>query len=265
MAKKGDFQSAIAQTQLNTGFASEVLGKSLRGNDRLKPDEEPDDASPLSEEERAELIDIRQVLYQGFDTFLTVGRTLLRLREKRLYRETHRRIGDFLRDEFGLERQRAYELMQRAEVYDQLTVALADTNLLPPTTSSHLDELARVGPTRRVAVYRQAADAAREQGKKLTATEIQHVLTQPPASPASDTIDAQVIDGDATARLREHLHGLSARQRAGGVDVRITGGFLRKQGLTELWAQYRGDDPSTITTQYVAFVSLREAREIGLL
>lgn len=57
---------------------------------------------------------------RGLQVFHEVGMALLEIRDKRLFRLTHTSFEAYCRDRWGLERQRAYQLMGAAEVVQVL-------------------------------------------------------------------------------------------------------------------------------------------------
>ena len=75
---------------------------------------------PLDEEERQTFVTCKLTIEKGIQTFLDVGNALKIIREQKLYRETHATFESFMQDEFGLPRRRAYQLMEAAEVIEQI-------------------------------------------------------------------------------------------------------------------------------------------------
>jgi|GEM_PF-6957674 len=75
---------------------------------------------PLDEEERQTFVTCKLTIEKGIQTFLDVGNALKIIREQKLYRETHTTFESFMQDEFGLPRRRAYQLMEAAEVIEQI-------------------------------------------------------------------------------------------------------------------------------------------------
>jgi hypothetical protein len=73
-------------------------------------------ASELTAPERQRLAELEAVIERGLDTFAEVGRALLEIRDARLYRETHATFEAYLRERWGMSRQRGYQLMDAARV-----------------------------------------------------------------------------------------------------------------------------------------------------
>lgn len=75
---------------------------------------------PLDDEERQTFVACKLTIEKGMQTFLDVGSALKIIREQKLYRETHSTFENFMQEEFGLPRRRAYQLMEAAEVVEQI-------------------------------------------------------------------------------------------------------------------------------------------------
>lgn len=85
---------------------------------------DPTGGHRLSRSDRNRLEKLEQVVERGLATFVTVGRALMEIRDRRLYRETHSRFDDYCRDRFGIGRHYAYRQIRGAEV----TATLADVD-----------------------------------------------------------------------------------------------------------------------------------------
>ena len=70
----------------------------------------------LSAEERENLAQCEAVVQRGLQTFLDVGQALLSIRDGRLYRGTHDTFETYCRERWGMARQRAYQLIDAAQV-----------------------------------------------------------------------------------------------------------------------------------------------------
>jgi phage N-6-adenine-methyltransferase len=94
----------------------------------------------LSASEDAELAACEVVIESGLQTFYEVGCALLKIRDGKLYRQTHKTFEDYCRGRWEFSKTHANRLIQSAEVLD---------NLAPigvkPQTESQARELAAVG------------------------------------------------------------------------------------------------------------------------
>lgn len=67
-------------------------------------------------------------------TFVEVGEALLRIRDERLYRETHGSFEEYCRERWGMARKRAYDFIAAAEV----TAELSPTGDIPVPPSERV-------------------------------------------------------------------------------------------------------------------------------
>ena len=126
---------------------------------------------------------------EGMEAFTKVGRALLEIRESRLYRDTHATFEDFCREEFGMKRQRAYQLIEAAN-----TVAESPECQKFLTSESQARELAKVEPENRSEVLSKAAE-----GGKVTAKSIKEAaLVAVPSLPD----DEETRDYKRTLKLK---------------------------------------------------------------
>lgn len=121
----------------------------------------------------AALAECESVIERGLGTFVEVGAALLRIRNERLYRESHGTFEDYCRDRWALKRQRAYELMEAADVASVVS-EISDT---PVLRESHAAELA---PLRHEpdAMREAWTEAVEQHGPKPTAAQVREVVQE---------------------------------------------------------------------------------------
>jgi N6-adenosine-specific RNA methylase IME4 len=73
-------------------------------------------STALTLTERTELVELEAVIERGLATFAEVGSALLNVRDRRLYRETHRSFEAYLDERWHMSRPRAYQLIEAADV-----------------------------------------------------------------------------------------------------------------------------------------------------
>jgi len=112
---------------------------------------------------------LEATIERGLATFIEVGQALMEIRERRLYRETHPTFEDYCRDRWGLNRSRASQLIEAAQVSKIL-----DT---PPKRDSQARELAPL-KDRPEAVREVWAEANAETGGKPTASTIRRLVNR---------------------------------------------------------------------------------------
>jgi hypothetical protein len=82
----------------------------------------------LSVEEQNELERCEVVIKQGLETFIEVGKALMIIRDKRLYRKEYGTFENYCKDKWGVSRIHAHRLVESAEVISNL---LPVGNILP--------------------------------------------------------------------------------------------------------------------------------------
>lgn len=70
------------------------------------------------------LAECEAIIERGLTTFVEVGSALLRIRDERLYRESHGTFEGYCRERWNLSRPRAYQLIEAAEVGSELSTTV---------------------------------------------------------------------------------------------------------------------------------------------
>jgi 16S rRNA G966 N2-methylase RsmD len=129
-------------------------------------------SAALTTTERRELETLEGVVQRGLDTFVEVGRALAEIRDRRLYRQTHRTFEEYCHDRWVLSRTRAYRLIYAAAVVSPI----GDTD--PPANEAQARELTPVlrdeGEHAVVEVWRELRE---EFGDDVTAERVKRTVT----------------------------------------------------------------------------------------
>ncbi len=155
------------------------------GGDR-GPQEDYDPAR-LEVYDRDALAECETVIARGLAAFHEVGRSLLEIRDRRLYRETHNRFEDYLRERWGIDRTYANRLIQSAKVVETLPIGNTPTSeaqsreLVPLLMAGQPEEVRRVW-----------AEANERTGNKPTAAVIRQVREDRNAKP--ETTRPEVVE-----------------------------------------------------------------------
>ena len=103
-----------------------------------------DIANIITLDERSRLYQLEETIRQGLNTFVDVGNALLEIRDKRLYRQEYSTFEEYCREQWNIERRRAYQLMDAAQVVENvyLSTQTAPMNELQarPLTSLEPDK-----------------------------------------------------------------------------------------------------------------------------
>lgn len=147
------------------------------------------------------LAELEKVIAKGRKTFVEVGRALAEIRDTRLYRREYSGFEEYCQKKWGWTRQRAYQLMDAAEVQMSTAVDISSERAAR--------ELGKAAPEQRAGVV-QAIVAS---GKPVTAPEIRRHLPPPPGQVLDATgwpIPTQLIPlWQRAAEVQEMLTGLS--------------------------------------------------------
>lgn len=90
---------------------------------------------------------------------MEAGSSLRQLRDKRLYRSTHRTFEEYCRHRFGYNRSRSYQLIDAAVVVDNLKQCPQFVDIFP-TTESQCRPLAKLQPNEQWQVWTEAVEQA---------------------------------------------------------------------------------------------------------
>jgi hypothetical protein len=79
-------------------------------------------SAPLTVSDRADLDRLEAVITEGAKAFRAVAFALLEIRDRQLYRETHRSFPAYCRDKLGFSKTHSYRLARFAEIIQQCEV-----------------------------------------------------------------------------------------------------------------------------------------------
>ena len=151
---------------------------------------------------RSELAEHERIIARGLKTFVEVGSALMDIRDARLYRDDYDTFEDYCQQRWNLDRRRAYQLMDAAQV----TTAVVNHGSHAPESERQARELAGLDPEQAAEVMTKVADS----GEKVTAAKIREVREQVvprPVAKVTETTktEAGVRSIPMSATLREML------------------------------------------------------------
>lgn len=151
--------------------------------------------TPADRRRRGEL---ERVVRDGLATVLEVGAALCEIREQQLWRETHATFEKYLHEVFDLPKRRAYQIIEAAEVRQDLCKILHshDPDCPIPQTESHCHELSKLDDETAAEVWTRVIE---ETENKPTASAIRRVASElvvdaavePPAEPVAPQKQSQ--------------------------------------------------------------------------
>ncbi|MEH1907408.1 hypothetical protein [Nostoc sp.] len=121
----------------------------------------------LSDEEQRDRLHLERRVERAF---FEAGKALMELRDRRLYRSTHKTFEDYCRERFGHSRQKSNYLIAAADVYENLTTICCQ-NLPPedlttngsqilPTSEGQVRPITKLEPQEQWEVWQQAVELA---------------------------------------------------------------------------------------------------------
>ncbi|BAY35666.1 hypothetical protein NIES2107_75780 (plasmid) [Nostoc carneum NIES-2107] len=110
----------------------------------------------LTPEEQSDRLHLERKVERAF---FEAGKALMELRDRRLYRSTHRTFEEYCRDRFGYNRSRSYQLIDAAIVVDNLTECPQFVDILP-TAEGQIRPLTKLEPQQQQEVWQQAVQKA---------------------------------------------------------------------------------------------------------
>jgi hypothetical protein len=140
--------------------------------------------SILTEAEQKDLTRLEEIIAQGILCFVEVGRALMTIRDKRLYRQTHRTFQSYCLEKWEFGRSYAYRLIASAEVADNLSPIApnsSDSPILSPncqqiTSESQLRPLTKLEPEQQREAWQKAVETA--PAGKVTARHLSSVVDE---------------------------------------------------------------------------------------
>ena len=102
-----------------------------------------------------------QTIADGMESFKSVGRALVKVRDSRLYRATHATFEDYCRERWQMDRTYAHRIIEGAKLAEEM---LPIGNI---PTESAARELAKVEPDKRAEVLHAAAECSKVTAKSI--------------------------------------------------------------------------------------------------
>ena len=109
----------------------------------------------LSIIEKTSLVDLEVIIERGMGSFVEVGNALLKIRDSRLYRESHGTFEAYCQGRWGMARNYANKLISGAQ-----TVGNLGTNVPKPLTETQARPLTSLPPEKQAEVWQVAVDTA---------------------------------------------------------------------------------------------------------
>ncbi len=110
----------------------------------------------LSEEEQRDRLHLERRVERAF---FEAGKALAELRDRRLYRSTHKTFEEYCKDRFGYNRSRSYQIIDAATVVDNLQKCPQFVDILP-TAEGQVRPMTKLEPHEQQEVWLRAVEKA---------------------------------------------------------------------------------------------------------
>ncbi|MBD2248978.1 hypothetical protein [Nostoc sp. FACHB-888] len=131
------------------------------------------EVTELTQEEQSDRLHLERKVERAF---FEAGKALAELRDRRLYRSSHRTFEDYCRDRFGHSRRQSYLLMDAAVVFDNLVEICDQFDHILPTAEGQVRPMTKLEPQEQQEVWVKAMEQAG--GKVPPARIVKNVVQQ---------------------------------------------------------------------------------------
>ena len=178
--------------------------------------------SGLTKQEKTELEKLCAVIEDGLSKFLEVGKSLMEINKRKLYRETHETFESFVSEKWGIQKSRAYQLMEAAEIKTELSTIGGDSITDEITNERQLRELSKVGTEALPDIVEKIAAKCEAEGCKPTAKVIKSVVDETLGKQAKKAQPEQEPEPPSDTVEREERHLRLARQHLNGLRLALS-------------------------------------------
>ncbi len=111
----------------------------------------------LTEQEISDRLHLERKVERAF---FEAGKALMELRDRKLYRSTHKTFEEYCRDRFGHNRRQSYLLMDAAVIFDNLEQKCDRSDHILPTNEWQIRPLSKLDPDIQPEAWEQAVESA---------------------------------------------------------------------------------------------------------
>ncbi len=153
----------------------------------------------LSLDEIAQLKKCESLIAKGLRASMDMGRALLMVRDKKLYRGSHPTFESYVRERWELSRPRAYQLINASVVFHDLST-MVDKSTVLPENERQLRLLARLpDPRARANMWERVVAASEREGVAVSYDLVRRVLDE---SSLNSAVAYQAADEGPQKRVR---------------------------------------------------------------
>ena len=114
------------------------------------------EVTELTQEEQSDRLHLERKVERAF---FEAGKALIELRDRRLYRSTHKTFDEYCLDRFGYNRSRSYQLVDAAVIVDNLQKCPQIVDILP-TAEGQVRPMTKLEPQEQQEVWLTAVELA---------------------------------------------------------------------------------------------------------
>jgi hypothetical protein len=151
--------------------------------------------------ERTKFRKLESIVAEGISSFVAVGTALKEIRDAKLYREAYKTFEKYVDEKWGLERRRAYQLIEASDAKSNLCKILHKNEVAESiNTESQLREIASVPTGQLEAVVNKASELAGD--RPITASDLKQARVEilEHAEPESEPVYEDVDDDEPVAK-----------------------------------------------------------------
>ncbi|MDZ8140983.1 MAG: hypothetical protein RM049_37800 [Nostoc sp. DedQUE04] len=115
------------------------------------------EVTELAQEEQSDRLHLERKVERAF---FEAGKALMELRDRKLYRSTHKTFEEYCRDRFGHNRRQSYLLMDAAVIFDNLEQKCDRNDRILPTNEWQIRPLSKLDPDIQPEAWEQAVESA---------------------------------------------------------------------------------------------------------
>ncbi len=127
----------------------------------------------LTSTEAKDLRKLESVIERGQKTFIEVGKALMEINQRKLYRDTHSTFPDYCREKWGFAKSRAYQLIESAKVVGNVHSC---GQIEPPANEAQARPLAQLPVAQQANAWQDVVDECKERGEPVTAAAVADVV-----------------------------------------------------------------------------------------
>ncbi|QFS52151.1 hypothetical protein [Nostoc sphaeroides] len=154
------------RNKATSGASTDSTSAASSANEDISQQEDPGSATitvtaveipELTEQEQSDRLHLERKVERAI---FEAGKALMELRDRRLYRSTHKTFEEYCRDRFGHNRRQSYLLMDAAVIFDNLEQKCDRSDHILPTNEWQVRPLTKLDPDIQPEAWEQAVESA---------------------------------------------------------------------------------------------------------